>query len=101
MSAVRRLMPTLAALFIAALGRGDEPQYVRPADDESLPPGAVARVGTTRLRERGYITVVAFTRDGKRLAWGGEEGRVAVADAATGKTLLDIQPFPEHRSAVT
>jgi WD40 repeat protein len=96
-----RLVSLIAALLSAAATRGGEPEYFREAGDETLPAGAAARFGTTRLHERGYITTVAFTRDGKRLAWGAEEGRVTVADAASGKTLLHIQPLPQRQSPVT
>src|SRR5262249_23587750 len=91
----------LLLLLLAGPGRTAEPEYFRTPADESLPPGAAARFGTTRLRERSYITAVAFTRDGKRLAWGAEEGRVTVADAASGKTLLHLQPLLERHSPVT
>src|SRR5262245_25953269 len=97
MNAIR----TLVLLLVAVPTWAAEPEYFRTPADELLPPGAAARFGTTRLRERGYITAVAFTRDGKRLAWGAEEGRVTVADAASGKTLLHVQPLAERHSPVT
>src|SRR6266568_1093052 len=100
MTAARRLLPTLAMLIAAPIWAA-EPEYFRDGSDESLPPGAVARVGTTRLRDRNYINAVAFTRDGTRLAWGGEQSRVFVSEAATGKTLFEIQSFPGSHNPVT
>ena len=47
----RCLLPILAFL-IGTLSRAEEPQYIRAMGADSPPPGAVARFGTTRLRER-------------------------------------------------
>src|SRR5262245_808600 len=43
----------------------------RPATDaqgDPLPPDAVARIGTTRLRHAASVSSVAFSLDGKRIA---------------------------------
>ena len=53
---------------------------------DPLPDGAIARLGTTRLRHRNSITFVAFTPDGKELVSCGLDG-VRVWDARTGKEL--------------
>jgi WD40 repeat protein len=56
------------------------------AHGDPLPPGAVARLGTSRLRQVSRPGGVAFSADGKRVAtWG--SGGLQVADAATGRTL--------------
>ncbi len=60
-----------------------------PADP--LPSGAIARLGTQRLRHGGWIKFVAFTPDDKRLVSQGEDG-VRVWDAATGKELHHLLP---------
>jgi RNA polymerase sigma factor (sigma-70 family) len=53
-----------------------------------LPPGAVARLGTTRLRQSEPVTALAFSPDRKILASGGrDEGIVHLWDAASGKEL--------------
>jgi RNA polymerase sigma factor (sigma-70 family) len=52
---------------------------------DPLPPEAVARVGTVRLRHGGRVTCVAFAPGGKLLATGGYDNAVAVWDVATGK----------------
>lgn len=51
---------------------------------DPLPPGVAARMGTVRLRHRGYVRCVAFSPDGCVLAVGSKE-LVCLWDTATGK----------------
>src|SRR6185437_9796540 len=54
---------------------------------ESLPAGAIARLGTVRLRHGDYISQsIRFAPDGKSLISMGNDG-VRVWDAATGKPV--------------
>jgi WD40 repeat protein len=60
---------------------------------DPLPPGAVARLGTVRLRHRG--AEVTFSKDGKHLISFGWDGEVRVWDRASGKLVRRkrLKPF--------
>ncbi len=69
---------------------------------DALPPGAIARLGTVRLRHRGEVWSVVYSRDGKTVIAGGplhqppyEDGAIRRWDAQTGKLVrrLDGQPY--------
>jgi len=57
-----------------------------PAGD-ALPAGAVARVGSVRLRHAGAVFAVAYAPQGKVLASAGGDGAVRLWDAATGQEI--------------
>jgi WD40 repeat protein len=84
-----RLPPCVAALLVlvAASGLCAQPPARTDAAGDPLPPGAVARLGTGRLRSTDAILDLAFTPDGTRLAATSADGRVTVWDAATGRLL--------------
>lgn len=55
----------------------DDGEEVRSQSDlygDPLPPGAIARIGTTRLRHPTIVRHVAFSRDGKLVASAGADG---------------------------
>ena len=52
-----------------------------------LPEGAIARLGTERLRHNGSINRVAFSPDGLFLASSGNQGQVRLWEAATGRKV--------------
>jgi WD40 repeat protein len=56
---------------------------------ETLPDGAVARLGTLRLRHPGPARAVSLSPSGKLVASGGIDKHIRVCDAATGKELRD------------
>ncbi len=66
---------------------------------DPLPPGAVVRLGTVRLRHRAGVCALAFSPDGSRLASGGLDQEVCTWDAHTGKEILKLRgPRPYIQS---
>src|SRR5437763_1227334 len=59
----------------------------RDPHGDPLPEGAIARIGTVRLRHAGPVTALAYSHDGKVLASGSEDGTIRLWDAANGKEL--------------
>jgi WD40 repeat protein len=63
----------------------------RPATDQHgdpLPPFALARLGSTRLRHTDMVRQLAFTAGGRNLASLGNDGQFCTWEVATGKELL-------------
>jgi RNA polymerase sigma factor (sigma-70 family) len=58
---------------------------------EPLPPGAVGRLGTARLRHAGWVNAVAFAPDGKTLVSGSRDRTIRRWELATGKELGRLQ----------
>jgi RNA polymerase sigma factor (sigma-70 family) len=54
---------------------------------DPLPEGAIARIGTVRLRHDGLVTSLAFAPDGKTLVSAGLERTLGIWDVASGKLL--------------
>jgi WD40 repeat protein len=54
---------------------------------DPLPPRAVARLGSLRLRHRAGVRSLAVSADGKLLASGSSDGTTRLWDAATGREL--------------
>src|SRR5439155_2599505 len=116
MGSVKLKILSAALLTVAAVTAGmgvlsqqparQEPVATRPAElrleprtdlyGDPLPEGAVARIGTSRLRDSAGTTVIAFSQDGRRLAYGNENGLIHVCEAADGKPLFDLQPDKVH-----
>jgi WD40 repeat protein len=55
---------------------------------DPLPEGAIARLGTLRLRHCSQVTSVAYSPDGRLLATGGFDNQVRLWRASTGKELF-------------
>jgi len=65
---------------------------------DSLPPGAIGRIGTQRLRHMGEVFSVAFAPDGKSLASVGSDETVRIWAMPTGRELRCLRG---HKNYVT
>jgi RNA polymerase sigma factor (sigma-70 family) len=66
-----------------------------------LPRGAIARMGTTRLRHGDAVFFAACTPDGKRLVTAGRDKTVRLWDLATGKEIRRFDWPPEQADTRT
>src|SRR5262249_2738832 len=87
----RATLICLVLLPSAALAMAGE----RAAD---LPPGALARIGSSALRHGSAITAVAFSADGKLLASSDNDRSVRLWDPSTGlaRGVLDVARPVQH-----
>src|SRR5438270_2859292 len=86
-----KALATLTLLLVLALAQDARAQEVDRQGDP-LPPGALARLGTTRLR-KGFLTYQAvFSPDGQRIASVGAGQGLCVWDAASGKAVFEAKP---------
>src|SRR5262249_26161064 len=117
-AAVRAITPAAASRGVAALAlaalvacvglaslwstRVAPPQVAGPGGDKSatprrldregdpLPPGVLARLGTTRFRHEAWVDAAAFSPDGHTLATA-SAGQVTLWDAATGRPRRGLE----------
>jgi WD40 repeat protein len=71
----------------------------KDAFGDPLPPHALGRIGSTRLRHAHPVTALAFSPDGKILAAADEDGGVRLWDGHTG-ALVAVLPERRGRPAV-
>jgi WD40 repeat protein len=82
------LIALLLFATIPTAAQDKETVVARDLYGDPLPPGAIARLGTTRLRHhRGKILDAAFAGDGKVLASLAWDSRLRIWDAASGKEV--------------
>lgn len=88
--------PVQAPSPISGLAQAQKPQAnEQPTTDfygDPLPPGAVARLGTSRWRPGNTVTRLAFSPDNKLVASGGWNDHFVLWDAATGKVIQRYAP---------
>jgi WD40 repeat protein len=68
-----------------------QPPATTDAQGDSLPVGAVARLGTQRLRHLGPVRWLAYTPNGERLVSIGEDKALQIWDSTTGKEIARFQ----------
>jgi WD40 repeat protein len=77
---------------------GDAPRVDRHGDP--LPAGALARLGTTRLRHRDIVTNVAWSPDGKLVAAAGQGDSLYLWDPGTGKEAFRLESQTRYTYSV-
>jgi RNA polymerase sigma factor (sigma-70 family) len=97
------LFGAAGGLLAARQAHHDEPLAEKPAHSEGekpaltddaespLPPGALARLGTSRFRHAHIVSGSAFSPDGKSVATGSHLGTIRIWEAATGKLLREFK----------
>src|SRR5262245_27209904 len=87
---------TRNVVFLLLLTAGVITAAPVPSDTtaDPLPPGALARLGSDRLRNGGQVLGVAFAPDGMSLLGAGADGTVRVWSVTTGKETRLITAFP-------
>jgi WD40 repeat protein len=93
MIAMRLHFSLAAALLISQLLAAQEPKLDRYGDP--LPSGAIARLGTQRLRHSDWIACMAFQKGGKVLVTLGNDGVLSHWDVAGGRELRRFVLFPD------
>jgi WD40 repeat protein len=83
----RSFFTFLSVLANSLLWAGEPAKLDRLGDP--LPQGALARLGTTRLRHKGSVLALAFSADSSVLATTGMDDTVCVWQVSSGKKLLE------------
>jgi WD40 repeat protein len=92
-----RFVLFIGFLPLAAVASQPTPEIKTDSFGDPLPPGAVARISTTRLQHQGAIAALAWSHDGNVLASASHDKTVCFWDPTTGKLL---HRFDGHDGAV-
>ncbi len=86
---VRLIVPLAALLVLVVSSSSADPAKDATVDrfGDALPPHAVLRIGTTRLRHGGPITAILFAADGKTVFTASEDRTVSRWNVETGQEL--------------
>ncbi|MHC4407123.1 MAG: WD40 repeat domain-containing protein, partial [Planctomycetota bacterium] len=86
---MRGFSTALAAALVTAgsFGSASEPTTSLDRYGDPLPPGAVARLGTIRLRQCQGVRALAFSPNGRALASGGYDDAIRLWDVQTGRLV--------------
>jgi WD40 repeat protein len=82
--------PSTGAVHPEPARDGNDRPAATDMHGDPLPPGAVARIGTVRLRHGGHVGCVAYAPEGLVLASGGGDHAVRLWEARTGKPLRQL-----------
>ncbi len=89
----------VALVLVAFADSADAQAPVNDLAGDLLPPGAVARIGTTRYRITGWHQQAFLSPDGKTVIAKGEQSQLKLFEADTGK-LIDEVKDPDVRNWV-
>jgi WD40 repeat protein len=90
----KSLVTALVLLLVQTLSAADP----KPKTDQlgdPLPEGAIARLGSSRLRHAPTVMFLSYSADGKVIASGGQDGAVRVWDMTNGKSLAVLGADPK------
>ena len=79
-------LPAAALVILSVPAVGAEPGKV-DAYGDPLPPRALVRLGTGRLRQPSPVTAVAYSADGQRLASACSEGGIVLWELPSGRAV--------------
>src|SRR5262249_57067607 len=79
---------------------GDKPAVRLDRFGDALPEGALARLGTLRLRQGWMVARVQFSPDGKQLALAGAGRPIGLWDVANGRELRQFHKENSQPSGI-
>src|SRR5207244_4989615 len=95
-SVLRFCMTALTAWLVLSSSAAAQPTTAKQEArldlyGDPLPAEALARLGTTRWRIGGFISMAAASRDGKLIAYSSNRNDITIADRVTGTTLRTLK----------